>query len=254
MDKLQSVPEVKDVVRGRMGLVARQDAAALDSNAVLSVMGELEERVRAHPAWADASREELEGVAEGVEKLVTVKLFEKLFAATEEDQALDASLRTRIASLQFLQPGHLDVPWEWVQEGGASLSVAKNELCKMSVYKSPKDKLVCIFNCCKLAAKVLATSAERTTGADELLPLLIFLLIQANPPRLHSNLSFIYRYRHPSRLLGEQGYFLTNIMSAQSFLETVCTDDGELRHEKALSISKEEFKREYLVPSCLGRC
>eukprot|EP00961_Rhodomonas_salina_P129824 1748435-Rhodomonas_salina.1 len=31
---------------------------------------------------------------------------------------------------------------------------------------------------------------------------------------------------------GLQGYFLTNIMSAQSFLETVCTDDGELRHEK----------------------
>ena len=45
---------------------------------------------------------------------------------------------------------------------------------------------------------------ERSTGADELLPLLILLLIQANPPSLHSNLSFIANCRHPSRLNGEQ--------------------------------------------------
>ena len=50
-------------------------------------MAELEQRILMHPAWAHAHQEELEGVAEGVEKLVCVKLFPLLFASTMLDRS-----------------------------------------------------------------------------------------------------------------------------------------------------------------------
>ncbi|EKX41035.1 hypothetical protein GUITHDRAFT_40600, partial [Guillardia theta CCMP2712] len=190
-----------------------------DSAILISILEELEGYVREHPSWRGAGREEIEAASEAVEKLVTVKLYHKLFAVVEQDKLLDQELQTRIFCLQFLQPCHLDISNDCIERGGKSLEVAKLELQRMNAYKSPKDKLVCLYNCCKVASQLLATtSSESATGADELLPLLIYIIILSNPPSLHSNLQFIYHYRHPSRLLGEQGYCLTNIMSAETFL------------------------------------
>nr|CAD1837554.1 unnamed protein product [Ananas comosus var. bracteatus] len=68
------------------------------------------------------------------------------------------------------------------------------------MYKAPRDKLVCILNCCKvinnLLLNVFIASDENPPGADEFLPVLIYVIIKANPPQLHSNLLYIQRYRH----------------------------------------------------------
>ena len=70
-------------------------------------------------------------------------------------------------------------------------------------------------------------------------------MLQANPTALHSNLAFITNCRHPSRLNGEQGYFLTTISSASEFLRNVCDDDGLLARAGALSIDPGEFQRRF---------
>ncbi|SAM07822.1 hypothetical protein [Absidia glauca] len=59
-----------------------------------------------------------------------------------------------------------------------------------------------------------------TASADVLLPLLIFTIVKSNPTNFMSNLKFIQRFRHPSRLNGQASYCLTNILAAVSFLET----------------------------------
>ncbi|CAM9597978.1 unnamed protein product, partial [Chrysoparadoxa australica] len=58
-------------------------------------------------------------------------------------------------------------------------------------------------------------------GADEFLPALILLVTRANPRRLHSNLEYIQMFREPSKLIGEEGYVLTQLISAVHFLEGV---------------------------------
>jgi hypothetical protein len=189
----------------------------------MDLIPELQQRVRSHPLWSHACTQELEIADEAIEKLVTLKLYHILFGAQRHELMRDLHLRNRILCLQFLQPKHLDIDGDVLQRPSlqSCLDIARRELCKMNNYKSPKDKLVCIFNCCSLASRVLTLSSEHSTGADELLPLLILLLLQANPAALYSNISFIANCRQPSRLNGEQGYYLTNIMSAAEFVSEV---------------------------------
>lgn len=66
--------------------------------------------------------------------------------------------------------------------------------------------------------------------------------MQANPPQLYSNLLYINRYRHRSRLISEASYFYTNLVSAEAFISTlesnsVSMDEGE--YEKQLQAARE---------------
>lgn len=42
--------------------------------------------------------------------------------------------------------------------------------------------------------------------------------MQANPPQLHSNLKFIQLFRRQSKVISEAAYYLTNLISVESFI------------------------------------
>ncbi|KAJ3329197.1 Rab5 GDP/GTP exchange factor [Gonapodya sp. JEL0774] len=59
------------------------------------------------------------------------------------------------------------------------------------------------------------------SSADELLPLLIWVIVHINPPRLHSNLTFIRRFRHREYLENAaEDYALTNFEAALEFIRS----------------------------------
>lgn len=51
-------------------------------------------------------------------------------------------------------------------------------------------------------------------GADDFLPVLIYVVIHANPPQLASNLEYIQRFRMHSRMASESAYFFTQLVSS----------------------------------------
>ena len=51
-------------------------------------------------------------------------------------------------------------------------------------------------------------------GADDFLPVLIYVVIHANPPQLASNLLYIERFRMHSRMQSESAYFFTQLVRA----------------------------------------
>ena len=109
----------------------------------------------------------------------------------------------------------------------------------MGSFKAPRDKLVCLLNCCRVINNLLLNAHMRegdgaSPGADDFLPVLIYVLLKANPPQLLANVEYIQRYRHPSRLVGEAAYFYTNVVSAATFLEHL--------EASSLTMAPEEFE------------
>jgi hypothetical protein len=175
------------------------------------------------------------------------KLFNRVFASVPEDVKSDEELFEKMSLLQqFIRPENLDIKPEYQNE--TSWLLAQKELQKINMYKAPRDKLACILNCCKVINNLLMNASHMSNdnppGADEFLPVLIYVTLKANPPQLHSNLLYIQRYRHESRLVSEAQYFFTNILSAESFIWNIDAESlsmDELDFQKKMDLARERL-------------
>jgi hypothetical protein len=52
-------------------------------------------------------------------------------------------------------------------------------------------------------------------------PILIFVVLRANPDNMLSNVEYINRFRNPEKLSGEAGYYLSSLQGAIAFIETM---------------------------------
>ncbi|XP_062020455.1 vacuolar protein sorting-associated protein 9A-like [Rosa rugosa] len=208
-----------------------------DGKRVQEFFATMEDSIRDHPLWAGATDQEVESAMEGLEKYVMTKLFSRTFSSSPEDAKIDLEVSQKIQLLQtFLKPEHLDIPL--VLRNEASWLLAEKELQKINAFKAPREKLLCIMNCCKVINNLLlnASMSEKhvLAGADDFLPVLIYVTIKANPPQLHSNLKFIQLYRRQAKLVSEAAYYLTNLVSAKTFISEL--------NAKSLSIDEIEFE------------
>ena len=51
------------------------------------------------------------------------------------------------------------------------------------------------------------------SSADSFMPLLIYVVLRANPDHLVSNVQYILRFRNQEKLGGEAGYYLSSLVS-----------------------------------------
>ncbi|XP_024012207.1 vacuolar protein sorting-associated protein 9A isoform X1 [Eutrema salsugineum] len=209
-----------------------------DCDAVQEFFSKMEAAFRAHPIWSGCSEEELDSAGDGLEKYVMTKLFTRVFASNTDDVISDEKLFQKMSLVQqFISPENLDIQPTFQNE--TSWLLAQKELQKINMFKAPRDKLMCILSCCKVINNLLLNasiaSKENAPGADEFLPVLIYVTIKANPPQFHSNLMYIQRYRRQSKLVGEAAYFFTNLLSAESFISNI--------DAKSLSMDEADFEK-----------
>jgi len=153
------------------------------------------------------------------EKFVTHKVYPRIFAPTKAHKARDSALCEKIAKLGFLSPSHFDVQPKLASLESAWL-VAGEELVKMNDFRAPKDKLVCIMNCCRIIGDVISTRQGNAGSADDFLPALFYVVLKSNPANLPSNVEYIAAYRGSQLLSSEQSYFLTQLASSVSFFSS----------------------------------
>jgi|Transcript_25295 hypothetical protein len=190
---------------------------------------------------ADADEEGRTNAAEGLEKFVICQLCRKHgrdFGVDLSDKEEDTNLHRQMAGLSWVTFSHLGAP----PVDPALLGLAIQQLQSIENWKAPKDKLVCILNACRVIHDVLKRTRDeggRPLAADDFLPLLIYVVIHANPPTLHSDIEFVATFRHPSRLVAEDAYFLTALQSAVAFAKEA--------GPKSLDVTAEEFQERFIL-------
>lgn len=194
------------------------------------------------PPFSSLSDQETDNALEGMEKLIMNRLYTKTFSpeipdqrrfdSHEEDVIRDRVLDDKMKIWRWIEGRHLDIPNKFLRNGESFVKLASDELRKINHYRAPRDKVVCILNCCKVIFGLLRqTSSEE--NADGFLPILIYVVIKAHPASLISNINYIQRFRNPEKLFGEAGYYLSSLQGAVSFIETL--------DRQSLSITEEEF-------------
>eukprot|EP00879_Flechtneria_rotunda_P020965 GHRR01022075.1.p1 GENE.GHRR01022075.1~~GHRR01022075.1.p1 ORF type:complete len:243 (+),score=81.60 GHRR01022075.1:257-985(+) len=184
-----------------------------DSQALQAFLQRMEAAISQHPLFSSSTPGEVDAAVEALERYLMSKLHERTFRQSPEDIERDDQLAARCAALQFVTPAHLEIPDSLVDQ--AAMGLAAAELNKINMYKAPRDKLVCILNCCHMINNSLASRVKADgIGADDFTPLLIYVTIRAQTPYLASNLAYIERFRYQPKLAGETQYYYTQLVNS----------------------------------------
>ncbi|KAJ9428837.1 hypothetical protein QL093DRAFT_2146929 [Fusarium oxysporum] len=145
-------------------------------------------------------------------------------AQHQEDVERDDIVRQKMSIYGWVREEHLDIPP--VGDSG--------QLLKIKSYRAPRDKIICVLNCCKVIFGLLKHN-KSDSSADSFMPLLIYVVLQSNPEHLVSNVQYILRFRNQEKLGGEAGYYLSSLMGAVQFIENM--------DRTTLTITDEEFEK-----------
>ncbi|KNZ44181.1 vacuolar sorting-associated protein [Puccinia sorghi] len=248
---------------------------------------------------------EFDNAVEAMEKLVMNRVWHLTFTpalstpqpSQTDDLERDTVLSQKMNLFSWVTDRHLDLKLP-EDEADGFLEFAKTELLKINSYKAPRDKMICILNCCKVIFGVcvcvcvcqhrLLDRSKLTSilavvpspglirhidqsegGADTFIPILILVVLRAQPKTLISNLQYesifslgvapeysfimkfvlfcpryIQRFRNPDKMQGENGYYMSSLNAAISFIE-------RMEHSVLSNITQSEF--EYNVEQAIGR-
>lgn len=128
-----------------------------------------------------ASANQLDLARVVVERTVMARVYHNaLYPNGDGDVYRDQLLYDHIKKLaRVVSPNHKDLsipkvyhyecPWPWAQA----------ELAVISAYKTPRDKLQCVFRCATTIMNLLSMASERgIPAADDFIPVLVYVIIK----------------------------------------------------------------------------
>uniref|UniRef100_A0A8D2J921 VPS9 domain containing 1 n=1 Tax=Varanus komodoensis TaxID=61221 RepID=A0A8D2J921_VARKO len=148
--------------------------------------------------------------------------------------------RTREATLArnmelhgHLSPADFGISAKLLPQGGQPRGTgsypycaAVQELALLPLGSCPQKKLECSVR----TLRVICECGEEycggregaaTEGADDLLPILSYVVLKSNLPQLVSECAALEEFIHEGYLIGEEGYCLTSLQSALSYVESL---------------------------------
>lgn len=106
------------------------------------------------------------------------------------------------------------------------------ELRQLTRAVFPTEKLSVVMKCMQAIVSTIKQECESQRegevldiGADDLLPILIFVVVQSGIQSFDSQCQYMWSLASPDDLRGEKGYYLTMLSSAVDYLK----DDGNGR-------------------------
>ena len=198
-----------------------------------------------------------DNVMESLEKFIMSKLYSRIFSCELELIQHNKLLEEKLECMCFLTKEHLGLSISNSLWNPVILESAGRELRSMNSFKAPKDKVVCLLNCCHIIINFLKhikreeskysdpltdengegvpnqplsdREATHTRGGagvlDDFLILLILVLVKTRVSNPLLNLEYIISARHPSQLTPELHYLCAQIKSAMAFVHQLSPED-----------------------------
>ncbi|KAG1677973.1 GTPase-activating protein and VPS9 domain-containing protein 1 [Nymphon striatum] len=183
----------------------------------------LYEELRSDALWKGASELQIEMATQVIERDIMGQIYlHSMYPNNDGDVSRDQVLHDHIKKLAaVITPSHKDlcIPMKYLYE--CPWPSAQAEIITINAYKTPKDKLQCVLRCCSTIMNLLSMVSERTVpAADDFMPVLVYVLIKANPPSLLSTVQYVNSF-YENRLGGEESYWWTQFASAIEFIKTL---------------------------------
>ncbi|CAF0764421.1 unnamed protein product [Rotaria sordida] len=177
----------------------------------------IKKRIQTNSIYRDENEDLIHRVRDYVESIIFSKDYSLIFNRIAiECEEQDLSIQNRISSLHWVTPTMLDsVLNEDVPNVRETIYKAMNALIELDAKTTPQGKIHSIMECKSFIEEALQSSSGITINADRFLPALIYVVLRAKPPRLHSNIQFLSNFSQPN---GEQLYYLANLDSAVRFI------------------------------------
>uniref|UniRef100_A0AAY5EHN7 GTPase-activating protein and VPS9 domain-containing protein 1 n=1 Tax=Electrophorus electricus TaxID=8005 RepID=A0AAY5EHN7_ELEEL len=209
--------KMQDFIRAFQGCTAADDKTAAVEDFLRSLYGTM-----AHDAiWQYASEEQLQDAQMAIERSVMNRNITATFLSfyIHLSHLFLTCHINRLAKVVTANHKALQIPEVYLKE--APWPSAQAEIRTISAYKTPRDKVQCILRMCSTIMNLLSLANEDAVpGADDFVPVLVFVLIRANPPCLLSTIQYINNF-YASRLSGEECYWWMQFTAAVEFIKTI---------------------------------
>jgi Rab5 GDP/GTP exchange factor len=224
----------------------------------------MQEKCLVHPEFKHENEERQIIIRDRLEQYVMNRIADIAFKGVRSESVKeeDELLARRMKTLDFLTAEALDIKPELINE--TLLAISRDELRRINAFKTPWDKISCVVKSADIifrslnlsrakrdahfdhvgqdslgsssAAAAASGDSSAGYGADDFLPLFIWVVLRSHAGLLASNCEYIYKYLNPARQMGKAGYYLTNLQSAINFVNYVEADslsiDAELFQQK----------------------
>lgn len=158
-----------------------------------------------------------------IERAVVSQIYvHAMYPNGEADISRDDVLSQHIRRLSDeITPGHRDlrIPRQYHYE--QPWPSAQAELRRLAAYKTPQDKVCCVVRCSQTIMNLLSIASSKSVpAADDFIPVMVFVIIKANPPSLLSTVQYVDAF-YGNRLCGEEQYWWMQFASAIEFIKTM---------------------------------
>lgn len=173
--------------------------------------------------WHRATQEQIDHARRIIERHIMTQIYWSAFYPNgEADVHRDKVLHEHMKKLsKIINVDHKDLRIPEVYHSEYPWPSAQAEIEVINSCKAARDKVTCVVKCCKTIMTLLSIADEKSApSADDLMPVLVFVVIQANPNSLLSTVQYVNSF-YEKHFHGEQAYWWTQFCSAIEFIKTM---------------------------------
>lgn len=173
--------------------------------------------------WHKATQEQIDHARRIIERHIMTQIYWSAFYPNgEADVHRDKVLSEHMKKLsKIINMDHKDLRIPEVYHSEYPWPSAQAEIEVINSCKAARDKVSCVVKSCKTIMTLLSIADEKhAPSADDLMPVLVFVIIQANPNSLLSTVQYVNSF-YEKHFHGEQAYWWTQFCSAIEFIKTM---------------------------------